>query len=62
MTTDLEDLVKVRVDQPEGGDVGAAVLEVFQLNQMKIQARDDVVVIGCHQSNLSKLIHILDLF
>ena len=48
MTTDLEDLVKVRVDQPEGSDVGAAVLEVFQLNQMKIETRDDVVVIGRH--------------
>ena len=54
--TDLKDFVEVWIDQPEGGDVGAAVLEVFQFHQVKIQARDDVVMVGCHQANLNRCI------
>ena len=40
-----------RVDETEGGDVGSPVLEVVQVEQVEIQAGDQVVVVGGHHAH-----------
>ena len=37
-----------RVDEPEGRDVGPPVLEVLQIDQVEVEAGDQVVVVGSH--------------
>ena len=44
-----------RVDEPEGGDVGAAVLEVLQLDEVQVQRRQEVRVVRSHYANLGKI-------
>ena len=39
------------VDQAEGGDVRPAVLEVLQVDQVQVQAGDQVVVARRHHSH-----------
>ena len=45
---DLPDFLAFRVEQAEGGDVGAAVLEVVEVDHVEIEARDEIVVVGRH--------------
>ena len=46
------DAVLPRVDEPEGGDVGAAVLEVLQLDEVQVQRGHEEGVVRRHYSNL----------
>ena len=41
-----------RVYEPECGDVGAAVLEVLQLDEVQVQRRQEVRVVRSHYANL----------
>ena len=41
-----------RVDEPEGGDVGAAVLEVLQLDEVEVQRGQEVGVVRRHDAHL----------
>ena len=54
----------VRVHEPEGGDVGAAVLELLHVHQVEVQAGDQEVVVGGHHAHVLGLPqhgdHVLD--
>ena len=40
-----------RVNEAEGSDVGPPVLEVFQVDQVEVEAGDQVVVVGGHHTH-----------
>ena len=44
-----------RVDEPERGDVGAAVLEVLELDEVQVQRRQEVRVVRGHYADLGKI-------
>ena len=43
-----------RVDESEGGDVGAAVLEVLQLDEVQVQRRHEERVVRRHYAHLQR--------
>ncbi len=47
--------IQIRIHEPEGGYVSSAVLEVFEFDQMQIEAGHDVIVVSRHQPNLRKI-------
>ena len=47
----LLDILQRGVDEAEGGDVGAAVLEVLEVDQVQVQVGDQVVVVGRHHTH-----------
>ena len=46
------DAAPPRVDEAEGGDVGAAVLEVLQLDEVQVQGGHEVGVVRRHDAHL----------
>ena len=55
---DLPDFFTFGVEQTEGGDVGAAIFEVVQVDHMKVEASDEVVVVRGHHHFLWEYWHV----
>ena len=41
----------IRVHEPEGGDVGAPIVELLHVHQVEVQAGDQQVVVGGHHAH-----------